>query len=363
MRVDHAPIIVAACLLVSSAANARQPAPPAVLIEPAALRPMATQAEFIGRVQAMEKVELRARVQGFLGPRAFDDGAGVRAGQTMFTIEAAPFEAALASARARQAAAKATLENAVRQLERARELVGRNSLPQATRDQRVAEEARARADVLQADAAVKDAGINLSYTEIRSPIAGRVGRAAVSPGNLVGPDTGVLATVVDEKRVQALFPITQREILQHRRGGKTEIVVRVRLADGQTMPGVGAVDFLDVKTDPRTDTVLARAIFDNADRLLSDGQTVRVTIAEAEPERVISISAQALATDQAGSYVLVVGDGNVVRQQPVRIGRQRDGLVEILEGLKAGERVIVQGQQRARPGQPVDPKPMIQPAG
>ncbi len=364
MRTVLASLLFVGLAAFADEATAQQPGLPAVLVEPAALRPLAKQAEYIGRVQALEKVELRARVQGFLGPRGFGDGAEVEAGRILFTIEAAPFEAALASARAKVAAAAATLDNARQQLERAKELQERNTLPQATLDQRVAEEARARAELLQAEASVKKAEIELSYTEIRSPIAGRVGRAAVSPGNLVGPETGVLATVVDQKRVQVLFPITQRELLQHRTDSALpKIVVRAILADGRAMAQTGSVDFIDVQADPRTDTVTARAVFDNPDRLLADGQTIRLTIAQAEPERVVTVSQQALATDQAGTYVFVVGEGNAVRRQTIRIGRQRDGLVEVVEGLAAGDRVIVQGLQRVRPGQTVDPKPMIRPAG
>lgn len=364
MRTAVASVLLVGQIAFAGGVAAQQSPPAAVLVEPATLRPLAKQAEYIGRVQALEKVELRARVQGFLGPRGFADGAEVEAGRVLFTIEAAPFEAAVASARAKAAAAVATLDNARQQLDRAKELQERNTLPQATLDQRVAEEARARADVLQAEAAVKKAEIELSYTEIRSPIAGRIGRAAVSPGNLVGPETGVLATVVAQTRVQVLFPITQRELLQHRTGAALpKIVVRAILADGRAMAETGTVDFIDVQADPRTDTVAARAVFDNPDRLLADGQTIRITIAQADPERVVTVSQQALATDQAGAYVFVVGEGNLVRRQPIRAGRQRDGLVEVLDGVKEGDRVIVQGQQRVRPGQPVEPKPMIRPAG
>lgn len=339
----------------ASAAFAQSP--PAVLVEPAEMRALARQAEFIGRVQAMEKVELRARVQGFLGPRRFDEGALVAPGQVLFTIERGPFEAALAGARAQLAAAEATRDAAVLQLERSRELAARNTVSQAQLDQRIAEEARARADVLQAQAAVKDAEIKLSYTEISAPIAGRIGRAAVSSGNLVGPDSGVLATIVNQDKVQALFPVTQRELLEARRGGGSgPLTVRARLADGSFAKDVGTVDFIDPQVDPRTDTQIIRAVFPNPDRLLADGQTLRVSIEQSAPQRVLTIPQQALASDQAGPYVFVVGEGNIVQQRRIKLGLQRDGLATVTEGLAAGERVIVQGQQRARPGQPVSPQ-------
>lgn len=347
----------AALALVGSAAWAQQPAPPAVLVEAAELRPLSRQAEFIGRVRAMEKVELRARVQGFLGPRRFEEGALVAAGQVLFTIERDPFEAAVAGARAQLAAAQATRDAAALQLERTRELAARNTVSQAQLDQRVAEDARARADVLRAEAALKNEEIKLSYTEIAAPIAGRIGRAAVSPGNLVGPDTGVIATIVNQESVQVLFPVTQRELLDaRRRGGNGGITVRARLADGRFLKDAGAVDFIDPQVDSRTDTQLVRAIFPNSDRLLADGQTVRVLIEQTAPPSVLTIPLQALATDQAGPYVLVVGDRNIVQQRRIKTGAQRDGLTSVTEGLAAGELVIVQGQQRARPGQPVAPQ-------
>lgn len=352
----HIPVVALVASAGAAFAQSAAP-PPAVLVETAELRALARQAEFIGRVQAMEKVELRARVQGFLGPRGFDEGTPVAVGQVLFVVERAPFEAAVAGARAQLAAAEATRDNAAMQLERTRELVQRNTVAQAQLDQRIAEDARARADVLQAQAALKDAEIKLSYTEIKAPIAGRIGRATVSTGNLVGPDTGVLATIVSQDKVQVLFPVTQRELLEARRNvGNRAITVRARLADGSLARETGSVDFVDPQVDPRTDTQLVRAVFANPDRVLADGQTVRLSIEQTAPQKVLTIPQQALASDQTGAYVFVVGDGNVVQQRRIKLGTQRDGLVAVTEGLTAGERVIVQGQQRARPGQAVTPQ-------
>lgn len=336
-----------------------QPAaqPPAVLVEVATMRALARQAEFIGRVHALEKVELRARVSGFLGQRGFEEGAAVTVGQVLFTIERAPFEVAVAGARAQLAAAQATRENTAMQLERTRELVQRNSASQAQLDQRTAEDARAKAEVLQAEAALKDAEIKLSYTEVKAPIAGRIGRAVVTTGNLVGPEKGVLATIVRQDRVHVLFPVTQRELLEARRSGSGRaITVRARLADGSYAPETGTVDFVDPQVDPRTDSQGVRAVFDNPTGLLVDGQTIRVSIEQTAPQQVLTIPQAALASDQTGSFVFVVGDGNIVQQRRVKLGQQRDGLVGVAEGLSAGDRVIVQGQQRARPGQPVNPQ-------
>src|SRR6201988_155896 len=191
--------------------------PPAVLVQPAELRSMTKQAEFVGRAEALEKVDLRARVQGFLGPRLFKDGDAGKEGQVVFTIEQEPFEAAVDQRKAQLAAAQATLANADQQLARSTELARKGNAPVAQLDQRTAEQGQAKAAVLEAEANLRNAEIQLSYTEIRTPISGRIGRPALSPGNLVGPDTGVLAAVVQENPMQVLFSVTQREILEARR--------------------------------------------------------------------------------------------------------------------------------------------------
>src|SRR5215813_8613737 len=176
--------------------------PPAVLVQPAEVRSMTKQAEFVGRAEALEKVDLRARVQGFLGPRLFKEGDDVKAGQVIFTIEREPFEAAADQRKAQLVSAQARLVNADQQLRRAVELAPRGNIELAKVDERRAEQGQAKAAVLEAEANLRDAQIQLSYTEIRTPISGRIGRAAVSPGNLVGPDSGVLATVVKDDPMQ-----------------------------------------------------------------------------------------------------------------------------------------------------------------
>jgi len=353
--------LVAACLLAAfagSPSRAQQGAPPpAVLVQPAILKPIASQAEFIGRAAAVDKVELRARVKGFLGPRKFSDGEEVKKDQVVFTIEREPYQAAVDQKLAQRDAAKAALANAELQLKRAAELLRTNTGPQVTYDQRLSEQLQAKAQLEDANAQVRDAEIQLSYTEIKSPIDGRIGRAAVSPGNIVGPDTGVLATVVREDPIRVLFPVTQRELLEARRDNSAgdPPSVRVRLADGSFYKDKGKLDFIDVTVDPKTDGQIVRATFDNKDGSLTDGQTVRVVIEDANAPSVVAIPQAAIAIDQAGSYVYVVNDKNLAEQRRVKTGVSRDGMVAISEGLKAGEKVIIQGQQRVRPGMTVAP--------
>ncbi|MDP1965319.1 MAG: efflux RND transporter periplasmic adaptor subunit [Reyranella sp.] len=348
-----------AAMILAAPTRAQQGAPPpAVLVQAAELKPIADQSEFIGRAAAVDKVELRARVKGFLGPRKFSDGDLVKEGQVLFTIEPEPYQAAVDQKVAQRDAAKAALTNAEVQLTRAEELLRTRTGTQVTYDQRLSEQLQAKAQLEDASAQLRDAQIQLSYTEIKSPIAGRIGRASVSPGNIVGPDSGVLATVVSENPIRVLFSITQRELLEARRDSSASgdgLVVRLRLADGSIYKDKGKLDFIDVTADAKTDGQMVRAVFDNKLGLLTDGQTVRVIVEGEKVPTVVAVPQAAIAQDQSGPYLFIVNDKNVAEQKRVKVGVARDGLVGITEGLKAGERVIVQGQQRVRPGMTVNP--------
>jgi membrane fusion protein, multidrug efflux system len=333
--------------------------PPAVLVQPAEAKPIAAQSEFIGRAAAVDKVELRARVKGFLGPRLFSDGDEVKEGQVVFTIEPEIYQAAVAQKVAQRDAAKAALANAELQLSRAADLLRTNTGTKQTYDQRLSEQLQAKASVEDAEAQLRDAQINLSYTEIKSPIKGRIGRAAASPGNLVGPDSGVLATVVSDQPMRVLFSVTQRELLDAKRdasvGGPDSLVVLLKLADGSIYKEKGKLDFIDVTADPRTDGQIVRATFPNTDHTLTDGQTLRVIIENAKAPTAVVVPQAAVAIDQTGPYLFVVSDKNVVEQRRIKTGISRDGMLVIDEGLKAGEKVIIQGQQKVRAGMTVTP--------
>jgi len=343
------------------AAQAQQAAPPpAVLVQVADLKPLGARSEFIGRAAAVDKVELRARVKGYLGSRKFTDGDPVKEGQVVFTIEPDTYQAAVDQKSAQRDSAKAALANAELQFKRAAELLRTNTGTQATYDQRQSEQLQAKAALEDAEAQLRDAQINLSYTEIRSPITGRIGKAAASPGNLVSPDSGVLATVVTESPIRVLFSVTQRELLEARKQGTggpngEGLVVQLKLADDSLYPEKGKFDFVDVTVDPRTDGQIVRAVFDNKKGLLTDGMTLRVIIEAEKPPTVVAIAEAAVALDQAGAYLFVVDDKNVVEQRRVKTSTARDGMLAVDQGLKAGEKVIIQGQQRVRPGMTVAP--------
>jgi membrane fusion protein (multidrug efflux system) len=345
----------------AGSAGAQQGAPPpAVLVQTVEQKPIGQQSELIGRAAAVDKVDLRARVKGFLGPRKFTDGDEVKENQVLFTIEPDTFQTVVEQKQAANDSAKASLTNAEGQLRRAADLLRTNNGTQVTYDQRLSEQLQAKANVEQTAADLRDAKIQLSYTEIRSPITGRIGAASVSPGNVVSSDSGVLATVVREQPMRVVFPVTQRELMEARRDGQADgsgIVVRLRLADGSIYKEKGKLDFIDVTVDAKTDGQLVRALFDNADKTLTDGMTLRVVLEEKNPAMMLAVQDAAIAVDQSGPYVFTVNDKNVVEQRPIKTGPARNGLTGVESGLKAGDKVIVQGQQKVRPGMTVNPAP------
>jgi membrane fusion protein, multidrug efflux system len=365
-----APRLVLASLLVLAIAGCdeKKPAPaagaappPAVLVVTAAEQPVTQGTEFVGRVEALERVDIRARVTGFLRERTFVEGQVVQAGDMIFQIEPEPFEAEVALKQAAIDRARAELHNAELQVARGRELIRTNAIPQSTLDQRIAEQQTAAAAVSGAQAELQRAQIQLGYTQIVSPIAGRIGRAALTPGNVVGPDSGVLTSVVRQDQMRVAFPVTQRQILEFRRKAAGQAVeqvqVRVRLSDGTTFDQVGKVNFLDVQTDKATDSVLVQALFPNPQALLSDGQFVGVVVEAEAPKQAILVPQSAVQVDQAGAFLLVVGEGNKVEQKRVKLGRGPTGQQVVEEGLAVGALVITEGAQRARPGAVVAPRP------
>jgi membrane fusion protein, multidrug efflux system len=365
-----APRLVLASLLVLAIAGCdeKKPAPaagaappPAVLVVTAAEQPVTQGTEFVGRVEALERVDIRARVTGFLRERTFVEGQVVQAGDMIFQIEPEPFEAEVALKQAAIDRARAELHNAELQVARGRELIRTNAIPQSTLDQRIAEQQTAAAAVSGAQAELQRAQIQLGYTQIVSPIAGRIGRAALTPGNVVGPDSGVLTSVVRQDQMRVAFPVTQRQILDFRRKAAGQAVeqiqVRLKLSDGTIFDQVGKVNFLDVQTDKATDSVLVQALFPNPQALLSDGQFVGVVVEAEAPKQAILIPQSAVQVDQAGAFLLVVGEGNKVEQKRVKLGRGPTGQQVVEEGLAVGALVITEGAQRARPGAVVAPRP------
>ena len=349
-------IIAASCSV--AAAQGTAP-PPAVSVTPVVSREVTETIDYIGRLTAVDKVDVVARVPGFLEERKFKEGQYVKKGDLLFRIEQATYKAAVEQARANVAKAKATEVNAKLQFERGKELVRNQNIPQATLDQRAADEEAAQASVLEAQAALDQAEINLGYTEIRSPIDGRIGLAIFTEGNLVQPSSGKLATIVSQDPIYVTFQVSQRNLLDYFRrraedpGKNTHVNIRIKLPNGTIYPHAGLSDFLDVQVDPTTDTVTVRATVPNPEHVLIPGGVVGVTVERGAPKSALAIPQAAVLLDQAGRYVLVVDAAKKVEQRRVTTGVEQGRNIVVTDGLKEGELVIVEGIQKVRPGQTV----------
>jgi membrane fusion protein (multidrug efflux system) len=335
---------------------------PAVTVAPATLKRVTQSASYVGRVQAVHTVNLVARVAGFLQKRAFTEGQEVKIGDLLFGIESDTYQAAVTQAQAALAKAQANETNATLTVQRSQELVKTNAVPQATVDQDLANHEAAKADVLAAQASLQQAQINLGYTEIKAPIDGRIGMALVTVGNLVSPTSGTLATIVSQDPIYVLFPVTTQEVLDYRQrlaaqpdAASASVVVRVKLPNGQDYPHSGSVNFLDIQANQGTDTLTVRAQLPNPDGWLVAGQIVNVVVEAGASRQALVIPQAALQLDQSGPYVLVVDSDDKVQPRRVKLGAVQGSDTVVEQGLEPGERVIVQGIQKVRPGQSVAP--------
>ena len=344
--------------------------PPAVGVQPVAVKEVSRSAEFVGRIKALDTVQLRARVEGFLDKVAFTEGDEVKPGQLLYQIETVQYQAQLEQAKANHAAAQAQELNARLQYNRAAELVKRQNISQATVDQDKANLDAATAGVMQTGAAVTLAEVNLGYTAISAPIEGRIGRTAFTKGNLVNPSSGVLATIVSQDPIYVLFPVSVRQVEEARAASRQEgnelskqIEILVRLPDGREYAHPGVWNYTDPQVDQQTDTVTVRGTLPNPERQLIDGQFVTVVVRERAQQPRLVIPQAALQVDQAGSYVLVVGDDHKAEIRRVKTGAEQQADIVVDSGLKAGEAVIVEGMQKVRPGQAVQSMPMVAKGG
>ncbi len=329
--------------------------------------------EFVGRIQATNRVDLVARVTGFLTKRLFTEGAEVKPGDLLYQIEKPPFEADVQAKTAAVAQANAQLQNASITLGRATTLLSTPAGQRSTVDDATASQRSQAAMLLAAQANLQTSQINLGYTDISAPIAGKIGRTAVTIGNVVGPSTGTLATIVSQDPMYVLFPIALRSALDLRdryatKGGTSAVIIKLRLPTGKIYDQVGHIDYIDPIVAANTDTVNIRAVIPNpyypgtapgtpGDRELADGEFVTVLLQGAQPIRTLAIPQAAVLSDQEGNYVYVVGSDNKATQRRVTLGQSAGALATVNTGLRQGEVIISDGLQRVRPGQVVNPAP------
>ncbi len=329
--------------------------------------------EFVGKTQAVSSVQLRARVTGFLEERSFDEGADVTRGQVLLRIEPDQYRATLAQMEAALSAAEASLNRARVDLARYRELRKNNNVSQQEVDKIQAEVLVQEAAVETAKADIEKARLNVDYTEITAPIAGRIDLAAFDVGNLIGPESGVLATINRMDPIRVSFALAETWYLdilrtaqaQQRDEGAPQAAVYVpllRLSDGQLYEHPGRFDFIDNKVDEATGTVTIRAEFPNPDRILLPGQFVTVVIERRDAVDAVMIPQAAMLTDQGGSYVLAVNDANVIETRRIRTGQRFGPNVVVETGLAPGEHVVLYGIQKVRPGLTVKPERMASPS-
>jgi membrane fusion protein (multidrug efflux system) len=326
----------------------------------AAARPVTPGDEYVGRVEAVERVDIRARVTGYLEAVLFKEGDTVEEGAKLFQIEQEPFQAAVQQAQGALLHAQAEYTNATAQAERTQELVKTDAASRANLDRRLADQQSAQGDIVTADGNLKSAQINLGYTEILAPITGRAGRASVTKGNVVGPDSGVLTTIVSKNPMYVVFPVSQREFL-HLEGERdqlgTRLVVKIAFSNGQVYEETGTIDFIDIAVDRATDSVTVRATVPNPNDKLIDGQLVRVLVQGETPDMKILVPQSALVADQQGFYVFVVTDGKAAVRR-VKTGDEVGADVVIDSGLEPGDQVIAEGTESLRAGTPVTAAPL-----
>jgi multidrug efflux system membrane fusion protein len=365
---------IAAALLAACGGGAQQQMPPPDVNVAAVVKKSVTEwDEYSGHVEAIDSAEIRPRVAGHLNRVHYEEGGMVEKGQLLFTIDSREYKATADAAAADATRAVARVALASQELKRAEELIGERAISQGELDQRKMEAQQAEADVLAARANETRAKLDLGFTYITAPFAGRAGEALVKPGNLVVPNQTLLTTLVSVDPVHVTFTADERAYLHYQalaRSGNREssrdaaTPVKVGLANEDGFPHEGNLDFLDNALDPATGTIRARAVVPNPGGALTPGLFARVRLQGEARDGALLVNEQAVLTDQDRRYVYVVGEKNSAERRDVKLGAHVEGLVIVESGLNPGDRVIVNGMRKIFfPGQPIVPHdvPMDQP--
>ena len=358
-----AALILSACAR-NEAAEAPS-APPPVQAAKVISKSVTEFDEFTGRIEAVDRVEVRPRVSGYVTATHFAQGHEVRKGDVLYVIDNRPYQAAYKHAQAELTRAKTQLALAKSEGERAGRLVAARAISQEEFDARTSGNEQAAANLQAAEAALESAALDLSFTGVRAPISGLVGRAEITAGNLVAAGTTLLTTVVSIDPIYVSFDGDEQVYLKNvgmELRGETKSQrnshnpVWVGLADEQGYPHEGVMVFLDNELDPNTGTIHARGLLKNADRRFTPGMFARVKLIGSGKYDALLINDSAVGTDQSVKFVLKVGAGNKVEYTPVKLGPLIDGLRVVREGLNADDIIVVKGLQQVRPGMPVTPQ-------
>ena len=338
------------------------PPVPQVVVDTVRLEPYQPKSVFVGRLAAKDDVTLRAKVSGYLLTRDFSEGELVEAGDVLYTLDPSEYQAALSKAKAELAAARANQANAERNYNRGRELLPRGAISQLEMDNLTAQKLDADARIEAAQAQVESAEVNLGFTTIKAPISGRIGRSQVSPGDLVGPSSGDLTSLVSVDPIEVMFQVPEATYVAEVRkrvdanpsaSDLRGIEVILELGNGITYPEVGQVDYFGNRIDTNTGTMEARARIPNPFGLLVPGQYVRVTLQDTRLDEALFVPLAAVQADQQGAFVLIVDGDSTVARRNVELGERVEDQVMVLAGLEVGDRVVVRGLQQVRPGMPV----------
>jgi RND family efflux transporter MFP subunit len=333
------------------------PQAPPVTVAAALSREITEFDEFTGRVAAVNQVEVRPRVSGFVTRAGFREGAEVRQGDILFEIDPRPYQEDVARAAADLERARTRLSLSISEAERAARLVAVEAISREEAESRTSSRAEAEAGVRAAQAALRNARLNLEWTRVRAPISGRVSRAEITPGNLVQAGASLLTTMVSMDPVYVYFDGDEQAYLRSTglAGGTARVPVLMGLANEEGHPHRGTMDFVDNRLDPTTGTIRARAVFPNPDRRLTPGLFARLRLEGSRAYTATLVQDAAIGTDQDRKFVLVVGADGTAQYRGVTLGPIVDGLRVVRTGLKPGERIVINGLQRVRPGSKVQP--------
>jgi RND family efflux transporter MFP subunit len=349
-----------ATMIAACAEAPAPPPPPQVTVANVIERPVADWDQFTGHFEAVGAVEVRPRVTGFVDRVAFAEGAMVRQGDVLFVIDPRPYEAEVARAEAMLEQARTRRQLADMELERAQKLVSTQAISREELDARTSGRAEGDAAIRAAEAAVRVARLNLEWTVVRAPISGRVGRAEITPGNLVhagAPSPTLLTTIVSLNPIYVSFDSDEQAYLKYLRAhsgrvgnGGAGVPVFVGLANESGFPHQGTLNFVDNRVDRDAGTVRVRALFDNRNGIFAPGLFARVRLSGGDRKPVTLVRDESIGTDQDRKFVLVLKADNTVEYRAITIGRVVDGLRAVQSGLKAGERIVINGMMRVRPG-------------